>query len=312
MKTIVITGCAGFIGSHLSDYLLEKEQFYLIGVDSFVTGQKENIAHLIPNTNFEFLEADIIDPIFFDNEKIDFIYNLACPASPVHYQENPIRTIKANTVGIINMLGLAKKHGARILQSSTSEIYGDPLIHPQTEEYKGNVNPIGRRACYDEGKRIAEALFFEYYRNHGVDIRVARIFNTFGPRMALNDGRVVSNFIAQALKGEDITIYGDGKQTRSFCYISDIIDGLYRLMNGEHRGPVNLGNPEELTILDIAERIIQFTGSRSKIVFMDRPEDDPCRRKPDITLAKNILHWRPVVSLDEGLRNTIQYVKSVI
>ena len=312
MKTVVVTGCAGFIGSHLCDYLLRKEDCCLIGIDNFLTGRKENIAHLLNHNRFQFLEKDIIDPLYIENARINHIYNFACPASPVHYQENPIRTIKVNTIGVINVLGLAKKHKARILQSSTSEVSGAPLIHPQTESYNGNVNPIGRRACYDEGKRVAEALFFEYYRNHAVDIRVARIFNTFGPRMAQHDGRVVSNFILQALRGEDITVYGDGKQTRSFCYISDMVDGLYRLMNEDFAGPANVGNPEELTILEIAERIIRLTGSSSAVVLKDRPEDDPHRRKPDITLAKEKLRWQPVVSLDEGLRETIDYFRTVL
>lgn len=312
MKTIVVTGCAGFIGSHLCDYLLRKEDCHLIGIDNFFTGRKENIDHLLKHERFRFFEKDIIDPLYFDDAHIDHIYNLACPASPVHYQKNPIRTIKVNTIGVIHVLGLAKEHKARILQSSTSEVYGDPLIHPQTESYNGNVNPIGRRACYDEGKRIAEALFFEYYRNHGVDIRVARIFNTFGPRMAQQDGRVISNFIMQALKGEYITVYGDGKQTRSFCYVSDMVDGLYRLMNEDFAGPVNLGNPEELTILEIAEHIIRLTGSSSTIMFKDRPEDDPYRRKPDITRAKEKLRWQPMVSVDEGLRETIDYFRTVL
>lgn len=311
-KTILVTGAAGFIGSNLCEFLLEKNDCRIIGIDNLVTGNRKNIEELLKNRNFQFLEKDIIEPVYFEDVKLDQIYNLACPASPVHYQANPIRTIKVNTIGIINMLGLAKKHGARILQSSTSEIYGDPLVHPQTESYKGNVNTIGPRACYDEGKRIAEALFFEYHRNHKVDIRVARIFNTYGVNMAENDGRVVSNFITQALRGENITIYGDGKQTRSFCYVSDLIGGLHKLMNGECAGPVNLGNPVELTISEIAEKIISLTGSKSKIVFMDLPADDPHKRKPDISLAEKQLGWHPAVNLEDGLKKTIEYFKVVI
>jgi len=311
-KIILVTGGAGFIGNYLCSYLLGKEDCRLICVDNLLTGSKENIKHLLNNKNFEFLEEDIIYSLPLGGIKIDQIYNFACPASPVHYQANPIRTIKVNTIGVINMLNIAKKHGARILQASTSEIYGDPLVHPQTEKYQGNVNPIGLRACYDEGKRIAEALFFEYYRTCRVDIRVARIFNTYGPGMAKNDGRVVSNFILQALNGENITIYGNGKQTRSFCYISDMVDGLYRLMNGNCVGPVNLGNPEELTILRIAEKIISLTNSKSEIVFKNFPVDDPHRRKPDITIAKEKLKWNPIVSLDEGLGKTIKYFSNHI
>ena len=310
-KTILVTGGAGFIGSNLCEFLLEKESAKIICLDNFFTGKKENIASLLKNQNFVFVEKDIVDPILFD-EKIDQIYNLACPASPIHYQANPIRTIKINTIGVINTLGLAKKHNARILQSSTSEIYGDPLVHPQTEDYKGNVNPIGPRACYDEGKRIAESLFFEYHRNHKLDIRVARIFNTYGPKMAKNDGRVVSNFILQAINNDDITIYGNGKQTRSFCYISDMVEGLYRLMNQDYVGPINLGNPEELTILQIAEKILELTESKSKLIFKDIPQDDPHRRKPDITLAKNKLNWQPVIPLNDGLIKTIESFKSVL
>ncbi|MEK7494230.1 MAG: UDP-glucuronic acid decarboxylase family protein [Patescibacteria group bacterium] len=309
-KVVLVTGGAGFIGSNLCEFLLKNEGVRVVCLDNLTTGSKKNIAHLLGNPNFLFWEKDIIDPIISE-EKIDEIYNLACPASPVHYQADPIRTIKINTIGVINVLGLAKKHGARILQSSTSEVYGDPLVHPQTEEYKGNVNPIGPRACYDEGKRIAEALFFEYHRNHGIDIRVARIFNTFGPKMAKNDGRVVSNFIVQALHGDDITIYGDGRQTRSFCYISDMIEGLHRLMHGNYIGPVNLGNPEERTVLDIAEKILDRTGSKSKITFKDPLMDDPHRRKPDIAVAKKELQWQPLVSLDEGLQKTIEYFRKL-
>lgn len=308
-KTILVTGCAGFIGSNLCEYLLAKEDCRVVGVDNFLTGSKANIQHLLADKRFDFLEKDIIEPLYIENQKIDQIYHLACPASPVHYQANPIRTIKVNTIGVINMLGLAKKHGARILQASTSEIYGDPLEHPQTEAYKGNVNPIGPRACYDEGKRIAEALCFEYQRKHNVDIRLARIFNTYGPNMAKNDGRVVSNFILQALRGENLTVYGKGEQTRSFCYISDMIEGLYKLMQSDKAGPVNLGNPAELTILEIAEKIISLTRSNAKIIFQELPADDPHRRKPDITLARRSLDWQPRVGLGEGLKKTIDYFK---
>jgi len=309
-KTILVTGGAGFVGSNLCEYLLAKESAKIICLDNLVTGRKENISSLLNNPNFSFIEKDIIDSIDFNDTKIDEIYNLACPASPIHYQSKPIRTIKVNTIGVINILGLAKKHKAKILQASTSEIYGDPLVHPQTENYKGNVNIIGPRACYDEGKRMAEALFFEYYRGHKVNIRVARIFNTYGPGMLKNDGRVVSNFIVQALGRDDITIYGDGKQTRSFCYVSDLIEGLHKLMNSDYIGPINLGNPTELTILEIAEKIIKLTNSNSKLIFKALPEDDPHKRKPDITLAKAKLDWNPKVQLDEGLKKTIAYFNS--
>lgn len=308
---ILVTGGAGFIGSHLCEYLL-KSGHKVICADNFFTGSRKNIEHLFSDPNFQFLEHDIINPLFLDDQKIQQVYNLACPASPVHYQSNAIRTIKANTLGVINMLGLAKKHKARILQASTSEIYGDPLEHPQKETYRGNVNPIGPRACYDEGKRVAETLFFDYHRQNGVDIRVARIFNTYGPKMSKDDGRVVSNFITQSLKGEDVTIYGTGKQTRSFCYISDLVEGLYRLMNAENFiGPVNLGNPSEFTILELAEKVIALTGSKSKIVLRPLPEDDPRQRKPDITLAKKELDWEPKVKLQDGLQATIRYFQSV-
>ncbi len=308
MKTTLVTGGAGFIGSHLSEWLLQ-EGNRVICVDNLFTGCEENIAHLLTDKNFKFILHDIISPLELD-EKIDQIYNLACPASPVHYRENPIRTVKANTIGVINMLGLAKKHKARILQASTSEIYGDPLEHPQKESYWGNVNPIGPRACYDEGKRVAETLFFDYHREHGLAIRIARIFNTYGPKMSPRDGRVVSNFIVQALKGDDITIYGDGSQTRSFCYVSDLVDGLISLMNAENlTGPINLGNPTELAVKEIAEKIIQMTGSKSKIVYKELPENDPQKRKPDITLAKTKLNWEPKIPLEEGLARTIEYFK---
>jgi len=312
MKTIVVTGGAGFIGSHLCEYLLEKGE-RVICVDNLFTGSKENVRHLLQNKRFRFINHDIIDPMRMDHEMIDQIYNLACPASPIHYQYNPVRTVKANTQGVINILGLAKRHKARILQASTSEIYGDPLEHPQKESYRGNVNTIGPRACYDEGKRVAETLFFDYHRQHRVDIRIVRIFNTYGPRMAENDGRVVSNFIIQALRNKNITIYGEGEQTRSFCYVSDLVDGLYRLMNKEDfLGPVNIGNPGEFTIKELAEKVIEQTKSKAKIVYKELPQDDPKKRKPDISVAKKELGWKPTVDLDTGLKSTIEYFASVI
>jgi len=310
MKSVVVTGGAGFLGSHLCGYLINKGE-KVICVDNLFTGNKQNILHLIDDPNFKFINHDIIDPLYLDDAIIDQIYNLACPASPIHYQINPVRTIKANTIGVINMLGLAKKHKARILQASTSEVYGDPLVNPQVESYRGNVNTIGPRACYDEGKRVAETLFFDYYRQHKLGIRVARIFNTFGPRMAHNDGRVVSNFILQAIKNEPITIYGDGTQTRSFCYVSDLIEGLYKLMNVEDfMGPVNIGNPNEINLLELAKKIIKITDSKSKLVFKDLPEDDPRQRNPNISLAKKVLNWEPKVPLDEGLAKTVEYFKN--
>ncbi len=312
MKTVLVTGGAGFLGSHLCDYLINKGE-KVICVDNLFTGDKKNIEHLLENPDFRFINHDIIDPLYVEDTIIDQIYNLACPASPIHYQFNPVRTIKANTIGVINMLGLAKTHKARILQASTSEIYGDPLEHPQKESYRGNVNTIGPRACYDEGKRVAETLFFDYHRQHNLEIKVIRIFNTYGPRMAQNDGRVVSNFILQALKNEPIQIYGDGKQTRSFCFVSDLIDGMYRMMNTEDFiGPVNLGNPGEFTMLELAEKVIEMTGSESEIIHKPLPTDDPMKRKPDITLAKEKLKWGPTVALNEGLKQTIDYFKSVI
>jgi UDP-glucuronate decarboxylase len=310
MKNVVVTGGAGFLGSHLCDYLINKGE-KVICVDNLFTGSKQSFSHLIDDPNFKFINHDIIDPLYLDDAIIDQIYNLACPASPIHYQINPVRTIKANTIGVINMLGLAKKHKARILQASTSEVYGDPLVNPQVESYRGNVNTIGPRACYDEGKRVAETLFFDYYRQHKLGIRVARIFNTFGPRMAHNDGRVVSNFILQAIKNEPITIYGDGTQTRSFCYVSDLIEGLYKLMNVEDfMGPVNIGNPNEINLLELAKKIIKITDSKSKLVFKDLPEDDPRQRNPNISLAKKVLNWEPKVPLDEGLAKTVEYFKN--
>jgi len=309
--TILVTGGSGFIGSHLCEKLLEQGNQVLC-LDNLLTSSKRNVEHLLANENFKFIEHDIIVP-FFTDEPVDQIYNLACPASPIHYQKNAIRTVKANTIGVINMLGLARAKKATILQTSTSEIYGEPLEHPQTEEYRGNVNTIGPRACYDEGKRCAETLFFDYHRTHGMNIKVVRIFNTYGPRMAKNDGRVVSNFIIQALKGGDITIYGNGSQTRSFCFVDDLVRGLITMMNSadEITGPINLGNPHELTILDIAKKVIELSGSKSNIIFKELPQDDPTRRQPDITKAKNILNWEPAVGLEEGLKKTIEYFKKL-
>ena len=305
----LVTGGAGFVGSHLCEKLLA-EKHRVICVDNLFTGSMKNIEHLLKNKNFVFKNHDIIAPLFVE-EKIDQIYNLACPASPIHYQKNPVRTIKANTIGVINMLGLARKHNARILQASTSEVYGDPEVHPQIESYRGNVNPIGPRACYDEGKRCAETLFFDYHRMHGMEIKVIRIFNTYGPRMAFDDGRVVSNFVLQALRGEDITIYGDGSQTRSFCYVDDLVSGMIKMMNSgaEFYGPVNLGNPDEYTVKELAEKIVSLTNSKSKIVYKDLPEDDPKKRCPDISLAKKMLNWEPTINVDEGLRKTIANFK---
>lgn len=312
MKTILITGGAGFLGSHLTDYLINKGE-KVISVDSLVTGNVRNIAHLSDNPNFKFVQHDIVDPIYFDDYKIDQVYNLACPASPIHYQNNSVRTMKTNTIGVINMLGLAKKHGARILQASTSEVYGDPLEHPQKETYRGNVNTVGPRACYDEGKRAAETLFFDYHRQHNMEIRVVRIFNTYGPRMAENDGRVVSNFIISALKNEPIEVYGDGSQTRSFCYVSDLIEAIYRMMNTEDfMGPVNIGNPGEFTIMELADKVIKLTGSKSKVVHLPLPQDDPKQRRPDISLAKEKLGWEPKVLLDEGLKYTVEYFRKYL
>jgi len=311
MKTALITGGAGFIGTHLSRYLLDKG-YSVICVDNFSTGSKANVSDLLENQNFELIEHDIILPLIID-KKIDCIFNLACPASPVHYQTNPVHTVKTNTIGVINLLNLAHQYKARILQASTSEIYGDPLEHPQKESYKGNVNTIGPRACYDEGKRVAETLFFDFHRQNNVEIRVARIFNTYGPGMASNDGRVVSNFITQALNNFDITVYGKGEQTRSFCYVSDTVRGLYKLMMSEDfTGPVNFGNPTELKIFDIAQKIIELTGSKSKIVFNPLPQDDPRKRKPDISLAMEKLEWRPEIDLTQGLLKTIEYFRNKI
>lgn len=306
MARILVTGGAGFIGSHLCERLLN-EGHEVICLDNFFTGSKDNIIHLMDNKRFELIRHDIIEPILLE---VDKVYNLASPASPIHYQYNPVKTTKTNVMGIINMLGLAKRVRARILQASTSEVYGDPTVHPQKEDYWGNVNPIGPRSCYDEGKRVAETLMMDYHRQNGVDIRIVRIFNTYGPRMALNDGRVVSNFIVQALKGEDITVYGEGSQTRSFCYVSDLVDGLMRMMErDDFIGPVNIGNPHEHTILEFAEKIIAMTGSKSRLSFNPLPQDDPKQRQPDITLANEKLGWGPKVSIDEGLRLTIDYFK---
>ena len=305
MKKILVTGGAGFIGSHLCERLL-KEGNEVICLDNFFTGSKDNIVHLMNNPYFEVIRHDIEEPILIE---VDEIYNLASPASPIHYQKDPVKTVRTNVMGAINVLDIAKRTGARVLQASTSEVYGDPEIHPQVEEYRGNVNPIGPRACYDEGKRCAETLFFDYYREYGVDIRVVRIFNTYGPRMAINDGRVVSNFIIQALKNEDITIYGDGSQTRSFCYVNDLVDGLIKMMKSDIIGPVNLGNPGEFTIFELAEKIINLINSKSKIIFRPLPQDDPKQRKPDISKAKKYLNWQPKIGLEEGLAKTIQYFK---
>ncbi len=310
MKKILVTGGAGFLGSHLCERLLSEGNDVLC-VDNFYTGRKENIVHLLSNPYFEILRHDICFPLYVE---VDEIYNLACPASPIHYQFDPVQTTKVSVHGAINILGLAKRLKAKILQASTSEIYGDPSEHPQRETYWGNVNPIGPRACYDEGKRCAETLFFDYYRQHKLRIKVARIFNTYGPKMYLNDGRVVSNFIVQALKGEDITVYGDGSQTRSFCYVDDLIDGLILLMNSsdELTGPINLGNPNESTILELAQKIIDLTNSKSKIIFKLLPADDPKQRQPDISLAKEKLNWQLKVSLEDGLKKTIEYFRDIL
>lgn len=303
---ILVTGGAGFLGSHLCDRLL-KDGHDVVCIDNFFTGRKQNIAHLFENPNFEFVRHDVVDPFKFE---VDQIYNLACPASPPHYQFNPIKTVKTSVMGAINCLGLAKRVKARVFQASTSEVYGDPAVHPQPESYWGNVNPIGKRSCYDEGKRCAETLFFDYHRENHVDIRVIRIFNTYGPRMHEADGRVVSNFIVQALRGEDITIYGDGQQTRSFCYVDDLIEGFVRFMGQtEIVGPMNLGNPGEFTMLQLAELTLKLVGGKSKIVHKPLPADDPKQRRPDITLARRVLKWEPRVPLEEGLQRTIAYFR---
>jgi len=309
-KRVLVTGGAGFLGSHLCERLLT-EGCEVVCLDNFFTGRKRNIAHLLNNPDFELLRHDLAHPLFLETDEI---YNLACPASPVHYQYNPVKTVKTSVLGAIHMLGLAKRVKAKILQASTSEVYGDPDVHPQTEDYRGNVNPIGPRACYDEGKRCAETLFFDYHRQNRVNIRVVRIFNTYGPRMHPDDGRVVSNFIVAALQNRDITVYGDGSQTRSFCYVDDMVDGLVRMMNGDDdfTGPVNLGNPQEMTVLELAKAVIDLTGSRSKIVFQPLPADDPRQRQPDITLARERLGWQPVVGLAEGLEKTVRYFEQLI
>ena len=306
---ILVTGGAGFLGSHLCERLLN-EGHEVLCLDNFFTGRRKNVAHLISNPSFELIRHDVVDPFKFE---VDQIYNLACPASPVHYQYNPIKTVKTSVMGAINCLGLAKRVGARILQASTSEVYGDPEVHPQPESYRGNVNPIGLRACYDEGKRCAETLFFDYHRENKVDVRVVRIFNTYGPKMLPDDGRVVSNFIVQALKGEDITIYGDGSQTRSFCYMDDLLEAMVRTMEQEQTvGPVNIGNPKEFTIRELAETVLSKVQSSSKIVEMPLPADDPTQRKPDISKAQEILGWEPKIQLDQGLDKTIPYFKDIL
>jgi len=310
VKRILVTGGAGFIGSHLCERLMDDDHEILC-VDNYFTGRRQNVAHLMGQSGFELMRHDVTFPLYVE---MDEIYNLACPASPVHYQFDPVQTTKTSVHGAINMLGLAKRTKAKILQASTSEVYGDPDIHPQVEGYNGNVNPIGPRACYDEGKRCAETLFFDYHRQHGLLIKVGRIFNTYGPRMLPNDGRVVSNFIVQALQGDDITIYGDGSQTRSFCYVDDLVDALVRLMGSadDFTGPVNLGNPTEATILELAEMIVRLTKSSSKIINKPLPQDDPVRRKPDISLAKDVLQWQPKVSVEEGLDKTVHFFKSLL
>jgi UDP-glucuronate decarboxylase len=306
-KTILVTGGGGFLGSHLCDRLLA-DGHDVVCLDNFFTGRKANVRHLLSHDHFELVRHDVTWPIYLE---VDAIYNLACPASPVHYQHDPVQTTKTSVHGAINMLGMAKRLGVPVFQASTSEVYGDPAVHPQSEEYWGNVNPIGPRSCYDEGKRCAETLFFDYHRQHGLEIKVVRIFNTYGPRMHPQDGRVVSNFICQALRGEDITIYGDGSQTRSFCYVSDLIEGFVRLMNTDKSvtGPVNIGNPGEFTILELAEQVIELTGSNSKIIHKPLPVDDPKRRRPDITLAKKLLDWEPTVPLREGLARTVEHFR---
>ncbi len=308
-KRILVTGGAGFLGSHLCEKLLNQGN-EVICLDNYFTGQKENIAHLLGNPYFELIRHDVTMPFFIE---VDEIYNLACPASPIHYQYNPIKTIKTSVMGAINMLGLAKRIRAKILQASTSEVYGDPSIHPQTEEYWGNVNPIGERSCYDEGKRCAESLFVNYHKQNDVRIKIIRIFNTYGPKMHPNDGRVVSNFIIQALSGKDITIFGDGTHTRSFCYMDDLLDGMVRMMNtpDDITGPINIGNPDEFSINELAHLVIRLTNSSSKIVYLPLPSDDPMQRKPDITKAKQILDWEPKIKLEDGLIETINYFKKI-
>jgi UDP-glucuronate decarboxylase len=311
MKKILVTGGAGFLGSHLCDRLVA-EGHHVLCVDNYFTGSKKNIEHLLDHKNFEVLRQDVCFPLYVE---VDEIYNLACPASPFYYQWDPIQTMKTSVLGSYNLLGLAKRTGAKILQASTSEVYGDPKVHPQPEEYWGNVNPIGIRSCYDEGKRAAETLFMDYYRVHDVKAKIVRIFNTYGPRMATNDGRVVSNFIVQALQGKDITIYGDGQQTRSFCYVDDLLDGMMAMMNHSDDnfiGPVNIGNPGEFTMWELAHKVIELTGSTSQILQMPLPQDDPKQRRPDITQAKNMLNWEPTINLEQGLIKTIDYFRGIV
>jgi len=310
VNRVLVTGGAGFLGAHLCDRLI-KDGCDVLCVDNFFTGSKSNVVHLLNHPNFEIMRHDVTFPLYVE---VDHIYNLACPASPIHYQHDPVQTTKTTVHGAINMLGLAKRVRARIMQASTSEVYGDPEEHPQNEEYWGKVNPIGPRSCYDEGKRCAETLFFDYYRQHHMDIKVVRIFNTYGPLMHPNDGRVVSNFIVQAIRGEDITIYGDGQQSRSFCYVDDMIEGFVRMMNSESGfvGPVNLGNPGEFTMLELAEKVLQLVGSKSKLTFMSLPTDDPKQRQPDISLANKHLEWSPTVTLEDGLRETVAYFRKLL
>jgi len=308
MKKILVTGGAGFLGSHLCDRLVSAGH-HVLCVDNYFTGSKKNIEHLLKHPNFEIMRQDICIPLYVE---VDEIYNLACPASPVHYQHDPIQTMKTSVLGAFNMLGLAKRTGAKILHTSTSEVYGDPKEHPQREEYWGNVNPIGIRSCYDEGKRAAETLFMDYHRTHGVDIRIMRIFNTYGPRMAANDGRVVSNFVLQALRHQDITVYGDGSQTRSFCYVDDLLNGMMSLMNSQYTNPINIGNPHEFTVKELAEKVIELTHSKSRIIYNPLPQDDPKQRKPDITRAQVLLDWNPEIQLEQGLKETIKYFKTVV
>lgn len=309
-KKILVTGGSGFLGSHLCERLL-RDGCDVLCVDNFYSGTKDNVKHLLPNPHFELMRHDVTFPLYVE---VDEIYNLACPASPIHYQRDPVQTTKTSVHGAINMLGLAKRTKAKVFQASTSEVYGDPGVHPQREDYWGHVNPIGIRSCYDEGKRCAETLFFDYWRQHGLEIKVVRIFNTYGPRMHPNDGRVVSNFIVQTLRGEDITIHGDGLQTRSFCYVDDMIEGFIRMMASpkEITGPINMGNPSEFTILELAEKIVKMVGGRSRLVFKPLPQDDPKQRQPDITLAKTLLQWEPKVPLEDGLKETISYFRGII
>ena len=311
MKKILVTGGAGFLGSHLCDRLMDQgNEVYCL--DSLFTGSRKNVEELINNPLFKFIKHDVVDPI--NVAELDEIYNLACPASPVHYQHNPIHTMKTSVIGALNVLELARKTGAKVFQASTSEVYGDPSVHPQPEEYWGNVNTIGIRSCYDEGKRAAETLFFDYQRTHNLKIKVVRIFNTYGPRMAADDGRVVSNFIVQALRGEDLTVYGDGSQTRSFCYADDLVEGFIRLMNSDDSitGPINMGNPGEFTMIELAEKVLRLTGSKSKLIHMPLPQDDPKQRRPDISKAKQLLNWEPTIALEQGLERTIEYFRKAI